>query len=467
MRKRAVSPPLPPDVPVRRWRRRSWHKGRPPELHAKEILAWADAHHRRTGKWPNKESGPIRGSLYETWSKINRALYSGLRGLPGGSSLARFLREHRHARSRATALRTSEILAWADAFRHRTGKWPSMWSGAIPASRGETWVKIDAALKYGLRELPGGSSLARFLADKRQARNLTNLPRLSVPQILVWADAHKERTGVWPKETSGRIREAPEESWYAIDRALRAGVRGLAKGQSLARLLAEHRGVRNTQALAPLTIKQILAWADAHFRRTGRWPRGTMRDPIADAPGETWSGVNSALQNGWRGLSSGTTLRTLLMKYRNVRNPSRLPALSVSQVLCWADRHYKRTGKWPTVDSGPIPHTVGETWATVDYAGWIGSRGLPRGFTLARLLTEHRNVRNIGWLPNLTERKILRWADAYHRRTGAWPTRRSGPILEAPGETWSCVNDALRIGRRGLPGGSSLLRLYAKHRADR
>jgi hypothetical protein len=231
--------------------------------------------------------------------------------------------------------------------------------------------------------------------------------------------------------------------------------------------LAEHRAARNQTNLPPLSVRQILAWADAHHGRTGRWPCAKSQKPVRGVPGETWSGVNSALRSGWRGLPGGTTLRRLLAKHRGVRNPSALPPLSVPQVLRWADAHHRRTGRWPTMDSGPIPETANESWATVDYAAWIGSRGLPRGFTLARLLTVHRNVRNIGWLPRLTEAKILRWADRHRRRTGAWPDAHSGPITDAPGETWSRVNDALLVGRRGLSGGSSLLRLLAQRRGVR
>ncbi len=339
-----------------------------------------------------------------------------------------------------------------------------MGSGVIPGSQGETWLKVDAALKVGLRELRGGSSLARLLAQHRNVRNQISIPRLSVPQILAWADAHQKRTGSWPKQTSGRVRQAPKESWRAIDRALRAGVRGLSQGESLARLLAKHRGVRNPQALTSLKMKQILAWADSHYRRTGRWPFAKSTGQVLDAPGETWGGINTALYHGRRGLPGGTTVRRLLAKHRNVRNPSALPRLSVSQILHWADLHYTQTGQWPTVDSGPIPGTAGETWATVDHAAWSGVRGLRGSRTLAWLLTRHRNVRNIGWLPRLTEKKILRWADAHRRRTGTWPTKHSGPVHDAPGETWNLVNDALHIGRRGLPGGSSLLQLRARRR---
>ena len=61
-------------------------------------------------------------------------------------------------------------------------------------------------------------------------------------------------------------------------------------------------------------------------------------------------------------------------------------------------------------------------------------------------------------------RQILAWADAFHARHGHWPHVRSGPIEDAPGETWAAVESALRSGCRGFPGGSSLYRLLKKHR---
>jgi hypothetical protein len=95
-----------------------------------------------------------------------------------------------------------------------------------------------------------------------------------------------------------------------------------------------------------------------------------------------------------------------------------------------------------------------------------GKRGLPPGSSLVQLLAEHRGYRNIQHLPRLTYRGILEWADAHYRRTGTWPTRRSGSILEAPGETWSTVNAALQQGRRGLPPGPSLAQLLQQHAKD-
>src|SRR5262249_16300823 len=188
----------------------------------------------------------------------------------------------RRARNRLPELSVAQILAWADDFHQRTGRWPKKWSGWIAGSLGDKWSRVNQALARGHRGLPGRSSLARLLAEHRGVRNHMNLPRLSLEHILAWADAHQQRTGNWPHPPSGPIPDAPGETWMAAESALRYGCRGLPGDSSLARLLAEHRGVRNIQQLPPLTLEQIVAWADACYQRTGRWPRPAS-GPIADA----------------------------------------------------------------------------------------------------------------------------------------------------------------------------------------
>jgi hypothetical protein len=188
---------------------------------------------------------------------------------------------------------------------------------------------------------------------------------------------------------------------------------------------------------------------------------------IAEAPGETWLAVAKALIAGSRGLAGGTTLARLLAKHRGVRNHLDLPRLSVQQIVAWAKAHRRRTGVWPTWTTGPIRGAPGETWANVASALTQGLRGLPRRMSLARLLGKSRHGRNRLLRPRLTVGGILAWADAHHRRTGAWPHSESGPVVDAPGETWLSVNAALRRGDRGLPGGSSLSRLLKKCRGGR
>lgn len=285
-------------------------------------------------------------------------------------------------------LSVPQILAWADAFHARGGKWPNLQSGPIPGSFGESWRKVDSALRLGLRGLPRGPSLARLLAQRRGARNQTNIPPLTLKKILTWADAYFRRQGVWPKETSGHIPDAPEETWLAVDRALRVGVRGLNGGTSLARLLEERRKVRNIQNLRRLTEKQILEWADAYYRRTGSWPT-SKSGPIARASGETWSGINAALRSGRRGFPGGSSLPRLLAKHRGIRNPKAPPVLSVPDILEWAKRFHRRTGSWPTRKSGLIPEAPGETWAMVDRALRQGRRGSRGRMSLYQLLRKH------------------------------------------------------------------------------
>jgi hypothetical protein len=88
----------------------------------------------------------------------------------------------------------------------------------------------------------------RLLAARRGVRNQGNLPRLTVAQVLHWADAHHRLTGDWPKETGGPIPEALGEGWHAVDLALRAGVRGFPGGSSLARPLGARAGCRTSRA---------------------------------------------------------------------------------------------------------------------------------------------------------------------------------------------------------------------------
>ena len=123
-----------------------------------------------------------------------------------------------------------EILGWADAFHARTGRWPCSESGLLPEHLNESWRNVDSALRYGFRGLPGGSSLARFLAKHRQVRNLRQLPHLSIQKVLDWSDCYRKRTGTWPTSKSRPIVEAPGDNWRGIDYALRAGVRGLPGG---------------------------------------------------------------------------------------------------------------------------------------------------------------------------------------------------------------------------------------------
>src|SRR5207244_3117257 len=112
----------------------------------------------------------------------------------------------------APELSARQILDWADAYHARHGRWPNLHSGVIEDTPEETWIRVNAALEQGGRGLPGGSSLAKLLARHRGIRNQANIPRLTIAQILAWADAHYERAGQWPTHDSGPVESAAGEN---------------------------------------------------------------------------------------------------------------------------------------------------------------------------------------------------------------------------------------------------------------
>jgi hypothetical protein len=219
-------------------------RARPPELSEALILLWCDDFHRRNGRWPKQDSGPVPAALGENWRALDVALRNGHRGLPGGSSLAQLLAKHRGTRNKKRLPRLTEevIVALADVHHWWTGEWPTRESGAVLASPvpGETWLRLNQALVNGLRELPGDSSLARLLAKHRGVRNKKGLPPLTEELILQWADAYFARHGQYPPESAGPVEHAPGEKWINIAAALREGIRGLPGGSSLHKLLVKH-----------------------------------------------------------------------------------------------------------------------------------------------------------------------------------------------------------------------------------
>ena len=358
-------------------------------------------------------------------------------------------------------LTREKILGWADTHFAATGEWPTMRSGAVrDAPYDESWGAIQAALNQGRRGMPGGSSVGQLLAEWREVR-----PALTVGRIVEWADAHYAARDRWPTRMSGRVPGVYRESWGTLDDDLREGRRGLPGGMTLARVLAEHRGVRNVHTIRRLCPEKIVAWADAHHADTCRWPRFDS-GPVQSAPGETWSAINSALTEGRRGLAGRTTLARLLVEHRGVEALNGRPGLTAEKILAWADAHHAAHGRWPVEESGAVEAAPGESWGAISLSLLYGRRGLMAGSSLVRLLVEHRGARNPKALPHLTLVRILAWADAFFGSHGQWPSGRSGAILEAPDEDWKNIDMALRKGFRGLPGGGSLARLLTQRRPE-
>jgi hypothetical protein len=218
------------------------------------------------------------------------------------------------------------------------------------------------------------------------------------------------------------------------------------------------RAVMAASERPPLTVEQILTWADDHKARTGEWPvKGSGRVRESEM---TWGQVDDALRVGRFGLPGRSSLPILLSEHREVRNHRLLADLREKDILKWADDHKQQTGEWPRHSSGVIPGPT-ETWSGVNQALYLGKRGLRGSSSLSSLLAEHGRKRNPMDLAELTERQVLAWADAHEKKTGRWPTAKSGPVAGAD-ETWSGISWALLSGRRGLRQ-QSISQLLARH----
>ena len=165
-------------------------------------------------------------------------------------------RRPKRLQGRGPDLNIPQILEWADEHRRRTGRWPKRSSGKILGTLSETWQAVHQALRRGGRGLPERSSLPRLLADHRGVPIHLDRPRLAEEMILRWADLHHQRTKTWPTDRSGVLFDDPSENWHLLNVALIQGVRGLPGDSSLARLLAQHRGVRNRKGAATIPDRE-------------------------------------------------------------------------------------------------------------------------------------------------------------------------------------------------------------------
>ena len=257
--------------------------------------------------------------------------------------------------------------------------------------------------------------------------------------------------GIGPGWESGPIPEAPSETWNAVlsgpsTRIARIAQRSLVERGSGGGI----RDVRNRANLPRLSSKQILVWAIAHHERTREWPT-KCSGPIPDCPGETWMGVHNALRSGSRGLQGGSSLAKLLDAHGLKPNALTLPPLSLKRILAWADAHLTHKEAAEEI-LGTDRRLAGRAMGFDRQRCCAGIAGLPGGASLAHLLARtHRGARHRLKQPRLTVEQIWQWAVLYFQRVGRRPAYASGPIAEAPGETWNGVEGAFRQGRRGLP----------------
>lgn len=203
-----------------------------------EDSIWAEMleYKRINGKFPTDKTKCT--CKFGLWKTIGIALFTGSRGLPGGSSLAKLRRRNTGIDTgRKSGISLTEDLVWQEilAFKKANGIFPST-NTKPKTSFGITWSAMSGNLSSGYYGLPGGSSLAKLIEARTGKKRPDNRPlsaiQLTEDMIYERMKAFKSLRGFWPGVNK---RHDPTDlgSWPALADALKHGYRGLPGGSSL------------------------------------------------------------------------------------------------------------------------------------------------------------------------------------------------------------------------------------------
>jgi len=341
---------------------------------------------RRTTLGPSSRVSPLVEAALEGLSATGRSPRSARR-------LARLMSAYK-----PPPLREARIVEAAREHYRLNKKLPTCNSpGVLPGFLTETWVGVNSAGQQGFRGLEKGRTLSKILAPLRAELGIRT--PLSEAAIVSAARKHHAIFGRLPSHGSTEpVPGMPHCSWNTIELAGFRGVRGLAKGRSLSKILKPlrdelglpaHGHLPGTRLKPILTESQILYAAKEHFTRCGTLPTHRAREPVLGLPRETWAAIQIAGLLGLRGLAKGRTLSQILAPLREqlgVRS-----TLSEREVQDSARLHLKRFGELPIASSKtPVPGMPHTSWGAIDAVGKRGGRGLAKGRTLSKILAPLR-----------------------------------------------------------------------------
>jgi len=206
-----------------------------------------------------------------------------------------------------------------------------------------------------------------------------------------------------------------------------------------------------------LTLPMIHKALRAYHKEHGRIPRSKDTRVVVEFLGfqDTWCAISAALWRGGRGLPGGSSL---IQEARKLGLSEVKPDFTLPMVRKAIRAFYKEHGRTPHSKDGDASEYMGMpgTWRHANSSLVKGNRGLPGGSSLIR------EARKLGLAPrDLLELPMVRKAiRTFHKEHGRTPHSNDGDASEyiESQDTWGAINSALYIGRRGLPGGSSLIR---------
>lgn len=371
-----------------------------------------------------------------TWERIDSRLRDGHRGLPGGTSLSKWLDEAYPAERYQAPITSASMLAWVTAhLAANGGDFPHVASGQIPGVN-RTWMNLNDALRKRQLAFTRCSSLSAWLDEQFPLDRKKPAARLTANMILELVDGYRaEHDGAFPYRESGKV-AGLNMTWTQLDNALRQG------GKSLAKWL-----VKRYPDFVEVPEQRLRAWVDEYARESER-ALPTSASGEIPGTGWTWTQVDRAFRSGaWRWSTDNSLSAWLDATFPAER------ILTPANVRTWVENHVALHGSFPTKDSStPVAGESAWTWRRINSAMTTGSHGWSTKVTLAAWLD-----RQYADLRLLTPKNLHAWVSNYMAAHGQYPARQS---LEpaAPGAHWNWfeIDKALRRESAGWHGRTTL-----------
>jgi hypothetical protein len=325
-----------------------------------------------------------------------------------------------------------------------------------------TETATTASLARQLHQL-SGADMTSFAARLKEGLRIAQGAPVAVADLHVELWDFHQRRGDWPSVNAGYA-ERLQADYRHLDHYLRVGQRGLGPGSSLYQecvRVADAKGVAIEDRRGdstPLTLEVVQESIGEYYRRTGQFP--TKRTSGESPLGVTWGTLDFYLRRGGlRRLPGGTMLdKQVLVVKRQFGMLNESEPITEEHVLAAINDHHDDIGSYPDrATRGEVP-LIGGAWGSLNNRLRKGLLGAPA--SLAELVGKVRQQR--GGLPRGTKQPLtlaaVHAAIVTHRRQhGIVPTRQTEG-LSGLGIGWGTIDNLLKKGGRGFPGGSSLAR---------
>ena len=199
--------------------------------------------------------------------------------------------------------------------RERTGKWPTKTSGPIPEAPGESWNAVTAALREGLRGLPGGSSLALLLAEKRGVRQRLDPTEPHHPASPGLAGRFPRAVGLLAQFEVGPDPRSSRRNVACDQLALRARIAGIGRGAFVSQVDGGGAGCTEPRQPPPVVPqKASLLGPSPTISERESGPRKILAPSLTalGKRGVPWTRLYGPAAEGCRGQSSFPGFWTLV-----------------------------------------------------------------------------------------------------------------------------------------------------------